>query len=376
MDEELLVSDADLYCSYIIVNKIPEDIKIIGAEEMDLGRDTYSDDDKMYINKGASAGINEGDVFLVLEKGKKISNRLTHKTLGIYYQQKSRAVVTCLYEDKAVITLKKGCHPVYIGDLLIPFKAVPTIFKLKLKYTDCKLPKTGTSLEGNVVFEGPVLGVEREMSGVTEYVTIDLGKAMVSRGTTVLLYKYVRKDLPPVIFGTGVVVHPLNTNSTVKILYSVYPVEVGHKLVVLPEPEEMEKIAAVEREEIPVIDAEKDAVTAKEALEVNLLFKINEKNVDARYADEFEKVKAFIASNPQYSIVLKGFACSVGSLEYNLRLSKERVDNVKAYLVKALGIDENLIESYFYGEKDAPFDNTSEEQRRKNRLVQILVSEK
>lgn len=376
MEEELLVSDTDLYCSYIIVNKIPEDIKIIGAEEMDLSRDTFTDGDKLYINKGASAGIKEGDVFLILERGSKIANKLTHKNLGIYYQQKSRADVTCLYEDKAVITLKKSCHPVFVGDLLIPFKEVPTIFKLKLEYTDCKLPKTGTSLEGNVVFAGPVIGVERVISGLTDYVTIDLGKAMVSRGTTVLFYKYVRKDLPPVIFGTGVVVHPLNTNSTVKILNSAYTVEIGHKLVVLPEPEEMKKIEAVEREEIPVIEGDKDAVPEKELLEVNIFFNINDKTVDSRYAEEFEKIKAFIASHPQYSIVLKGFTCSIGGLEYNLKLSKARVDNVKDYLVKALGIDENTIESYFYGEKDAPYDNTSEEQRRKNRLVNIQVSEK
>jgi outer membrane protein OmpA-like peptidoglycan-associated protein len=49
------------------------------------------------------------------------------------------------------------------------------------------------------------------------------------------------------------------------------------------------------------------------------------------------------------------------------------VENIKAYLVSKLGIGENLIESYYYGEKDAPYDNTSEEQRRKNRLVNIQV---
>ena len=70
---------------------------------------------------------------------------------------------------------------------------------------------------------------------------------------------------------------------------------------------------------------------------------------------------------------MRGYTCSIGGLEYNLKLSKERVDGVKAYLVSKLGVDEKLIESYFYGEKDAPYDNTSEEQRRKNRVVNIQV---
>jgi len=42
-------------------------------------------------------------------------------------------------------------------------------------------------------------------------------------------------------------------------------------------------------------------------------------------------------------------------------------------LINEYGIAENFIESYFYGEKESPFDNTSEEQRRKNRLVHIQV---
>ena len=106
---------------------------------------------------------------------------------------------------------------------------------------------------------------------------------------------------------------------------------------------------------------------------VNIIFDINEKTIDSRYAELFERIKEFIISKTQYNIVLRGYTCSIGSLEYNLKLSKERVDATKEYLVKKLGVDENLIESYFYGEKDAPYDNTSEEERRKNRVVNIQV---
>ena len=102
---------------------------------------------------------------------------------------------------------------------------------------------------------------------------------------------------------------------------------------------------------------------------------INKNNIDFsdKYASEFEKVKEFISSKSQYVVILRGYTCSIGGLEYNLKLSQERVNNVKAYLVSALGIPENFIKTYYYGEKDAPYDNTSEEQRRKNRLVNIQV---
>ena len=63
MEEELLVTTTDLYCSYFIRNKMSQDLIINGAEEMGSNRVNYSDEDRMYINKGSTSGIKEGDVF-------------------------------------------------------------------------------------------------------------------------------------------------------------------------------------------------------------------------------------------------------------------------------------------------------------------------
>ena len=74
VEEELLVTETDLYCSYFITpKKIPEDLLIIGAEDMDTHKIDYTDGDRMFINKGASVGIKEGDHFLVLTKGVKVT---------------------------------------------------------------------------------------------------------------------------------------------------------------------------------------------------------------------------------------------------------------------------------------------------------------
>lgn len=377
MEEELLISEADLYCSYFISNKMAEDLVITGSEFMDTLQIQYSDGDKMYINKGSNVGINEGDLFLVLAKGEKISNALTAKKLGIYYLKKSLAEVTCLYEDKAVVTLKKACYPVHIGDILIPFKEQETVFKKKINYKRCHLPQSSSAIEGNVVYNNLYMDITKTLSGTGEYVSIDLGMAVVSKGTFVLFYKLIKKNLPPLIIGSGIVVNPQNTNSTVKVLDSSQPVEVGIKLVVLPEAEAQIIPTGVKDEDIPVIESlkkeKKEIVPGEDSIEINILFNIDEKSIDSGYAEVFEKIKEFIQEKTQYNIILRGYACSIGGLEYNLKLSKERVDVVKAYLVKELAIDENLIESYYYGEKDAPYDNTSEEQRRKNRMVNIQV---
>jgi len=379
MEEELLISESDLYCSYFISNKMDEDLVIVGSENMDIFVNAYSDGAKMFINKGSNVGINEGDIFLILAKGKKVSNALTSKKLGTYYLKKSLAEVTCPYEDRAIVTLKKGCYPVYIGDILIPFKKQQTVFKKKINYKRCYLPQASSAIEGNVVYSNLYMDIGRGVSGSGDLLSIDLGKAMVSTGTFVLFYKLFKRDLPPLIIGSGIVINPQNTNSTVKVLDASQPLEVGAKLVVLPESKEQIRPIDAKDEDIPIIESLKkeeiETEAVEEALEVNvnIIFDINEKTIDSRYTELFERIKEFIISKTQYNIVLRGYTCSIGGLEYNLKLSKERVDAAKEYLVKKLGVDENLIESYFYGEKDAPYDNTNEEQRRKNRVVNIQV---
>ncbi len=55
---------------------------------------------------------------------------------------------------------------------------------------------------------------------------------------------------------------------------------------------------------------------------------------------------------------------------------RERAEAIKAILVSQYGIDPAHIESFFYGEKQPQFDNSSEAERRKNRLVKIEVNGK
>lgn len=366
----LLISETDLNCSFFISKRINRDVVVVGAEEMILGRTQYTDGDKLIINKGSLDGIKEGDLWLVLEEGKRVSGPYSLKILGTYYLKKSLAEVTCLYEDTAVITLKDGCNPVYIGDFLLPHKPEETVFKKKIDYLECKLPES--PFEGVVVYNELASGLEREIAGTSNYVAVDLGKALLSKGNFLLFYKIIKRNLPPLIAGLGVVINPQNTNSTVKILESSYHIELGDRVVLLPE-EPAETLEEVEK--VPIVEALKTEKRPDEIqkVEVNVFFDLDSKTVDSEYDSDFQRIKEFIDTKSEFAIVLKGYACSIGNAEYNLKLSKQRVDNVKRILVEQLGIGEQFIESYFYGEKEMPFDNSSEEQRRKNRLVTIQV---
>lgn len=379
VEEELVISRADLYCSYFIGNLIPEDIVIVGAEQQIFSKMEYTDTEKMFINKGSSSGISEGDRFLILEKGKRIKHPFTHKKLGWHYMKKSQAVVTCIYEDKATVTLEGGCFPVKIGDILIPVKQEETVFKRKIDFQRCHLPDGPNTVTATVIFQRLWETSDKRLTAYGDYVIIDVGMAHVEKGNYVIFYIDLGPALPYIISGVGIVINPQSTTSTVKILDSAFPAEIGHKVILVPKSEEPVSHPLSKGEEIPLLKGakpeERTAEPGEKSMEVGIQFEINKNTLDVpdQYTGEFEKVKEFIGSLSQYAVILRGYTCSIGGLEYNLKLSQERVENVKAYLVSALGIPESFIKTYYYGEKDAPFDNTSEEQRRKNRLVNIQV---
>ena len=372
MEESLLISETDLYCSFYIGQKMKKDTVIMDAVIGD-GKLEFSDGDKLYINKGADDGVKEGDVYLSIQKGKKIRNPFTGKSLGFYYLKKSTVEVKTVYKDLAIVEVTKGCHPINIGDMLVPFEKELTLFKKKIEYTKAILPDS--EIEGRVVYNDLFPGIYKEMASDASFVAIDLGKAVLKRGDYVIFYKRYKKKLPPVIQGIGLVLHTENTNSTVKVLDSYAPIEVGMSAILLPE----EKEALFETdEELPLVDGGVEGVskTAENTLEKSILFTLDGFEVDPKYKPDFDELNAFIQDKKEFVIILRGYTCSIGREEYNLELSQKRVESVKDYIMKEYGIEEKFIKTSFYGEKGAPFDNSSEELRRKNRLVNIQVTGK
>lgn len=374
-EASLLISKTDLNCTFFIREKIKKDIVIISAEQIALGKEEYSDGERLFINKGSVDGIHKGDIFMVLEKGSRVPNPFKiMKSLGTYYLKKSLAEVFYTYPNKSLITLINGCNPVKIGDMLIPYKEGEVEFKKKIIYKKCILPKS--EVKGRVVYIDLSVNRQKEIAGTSDYLAVDVGKAMVKKGDFLLFYKILKKKLPPVIIGTGIVINAQNANSTVKILDSSYQIELGTRVVLLPEIEQEQPLK--EGEHIPIVEALKKEKEVGKAtsIELNVLFEIGQSSIDEKYKEKFEKIKEFLSDKSQYVIILRGYACSIGSFEYNLKLSQERVESIKNLLIKEYGIDENFIETYYYGEKELMYDNSMEIERRKNRLVIIEVTGK
>lgn len=384
LPEEMLVNETDLNCSYFIKEAVPQDIRIIEKHLSTPERREFTNHDELVINRGSKDGLKEGDLLIVMSEGKVIRHPRNHDRLGRFFLKKSLAQVTCLYENSSVIRLQKGCNPVNIGDFAILYKPEQTVFEKRIDYRLCRIP--ANPVTGQVVYAELALGVPAQLSADTQYVSTDLGAGVVAKGISLLIYRKLASDLPPLIIGLGIVIHSENTNSTVKILDAYSDIRVGDQVLVLPKAaagageDEKENIPIVEtlqgegQEESPA--AEGEAAVAGGALNISVLFEFDSTKPVADQAADYAAIKNFIVDKAEYVVTLRGYTCSIGSDEYNLRLSSQRAETIKNILISQYGIDAAHIETFFYGEKDPQFDNSSEAERCKNRVVKIEVNGK
>jgi outer membrane protein OmpA-like peptidoglycan-associated protein/Tol biopolymer transport system component len=94
----------------------------------------------------------------------------------------------------------------------------------------------------------------------------------------------------------------------------------------------------------------------------------NESKPDLNRAIEFLK------NNPNISVEIAGHTDSVGVEAYNKKLSQDRAEAVRSYVI-AGGIDPGRVISRGYGEEQPAADNSTEEGRARNRRVEMRVNE-
>jgi len=85
-----------------------------------------------------------------------------------------------------------------------------------------------------------------------------------------------------------------------------------------------------------------------------------------------DRVAADLKKYPQLEIEVQGYTDSVGSAEYNLRLSQQRADAVRGYLIEQ-GVRTVQVLARGYGEADPVADNATAAGRAQNRRVMMSV---
>ena len=81
---------------------------------------------------------------------------------------------------------------------------------------------------------------------------------------------------------------------------------------------------------------------------------------------------AALEKYPEKKVAVEGYTCSIGTEEYNLRLSEKRAEAVKAYMVEK-GIAADRLSTSGYGEANPVADNATRQGREMNRRVEFKV---
>jgi len=132
----------------------------------------------------------------------------------------------------------------------------------------------------------------------------------------------------------------------------------------------------VEENAVYSLEAKLDPLKKATKIELgDINFESNSADINKSSFEELKMLIKLLKTNPQIKIELSAHTDDIGSKAYNLKLSERRAASVKEYLFNN-DISENQIVSKGYGEaKPAylPFDN--EENRAKNRRVELEVLE-
>jgi OmpA-OmpF porin, OOP family len=95
--------------------------------------------------------------------------------------------------------------------------------------------------------------------------------------------------------------------------------------------------------------------------------------VKPKYNDEIKQVADFMKAHPEAKVAIEGHTDSIGSKASNIRLSQQRADSVKAYLVNRFGVEGNRLRAVGYGPDRPIATNDTAEGRQKNRRVEAVV---
>ena len=106
----------------------------------------------------------------------------------------------------------------------------------------------------------------------------------------------------------------------------------------------------------------------------NVLFHRGTANFVEGSEGELDLIAEMMDENPKIKILLKGHTDNQGDPDLNLKLSEERVQSVKTYLVDA-GIESERINGKGYGGSEPIASNAYEDTRRLNRRVEFEIIE-
>jgi outer membrane protein OmpA-like peptidoglycan-associated protein len=105
----------------------------------------------------------------------------------------------------------------------------------------------------------------------------------------------------------------------------------------------------------------------------DVLFDFNKYALKPEAREKLAKVSGILLSYPNLKLQVEGYTDSIGSDQYNQKLSEERAGGVRDYLVSQSVSDSNVTAKGF-GKNDPVADNSTSQGRAENRRVELVVS--
>jgi outer membrane protein OmpA-like peptidoglycan-associated protein len=102
-----------------------------------------------------------------------------------------------------------------------------------------------------------------------------------------------------------------------------------------------------------------------------ITFETDKDEINPESEVTLNKTFLILKNNPTLSVEIKGYTDNVGNASYNKKLSQQRAEAVRIWLVKK-GIDALRIKASGYGELNPIADNNHPEGRVKNRRIEII----
>jgi outer membrane protein OmpA-like peptidoglycan-associated protein len=105
----------------------------------------------------------------------------------------------------------------------------------------------------------------------------------------------------------------------------------------------------------------------------DVLFDFNKYTLKSEAREKLAKVSGILLAYPNLKLQVEGYTDNVGSDDYNQKLSEQRADAVRDYLVSQ-GVKQDSVTATGYGKSDPIADNSTSAGRAQNRRVQLVVS--
>ena len=113
-------------------------------------------------------------------------------------------------------------------------------------------------------------------------------------------------------------------------------------------------------------------IKTEEQLQLRILFANDSADINPVFRGQIRSMSEFLKQYPSTSIELQGYACKVGSAEYNLALSKKRAYNVENTLI-SYGISQSRIRIVGFGDTNVAESGDDEVSHAMNRKVIATV---